>query len=278
MKAYFNRNRSIMLVGGTTDQTRDLVAKLRDLGMDCVIAACAEQAYGLLQDMFETQNLPGLVVTDATLPDASGTEFVASLRAQERFETVPIIVATAKPQGLDEPGAANAYSHAKSKGLMESISGMLAMHGGLDKAHASPDRNFEHAQGNFDIVVAEDNDINQLVLAQFLETTSWSFMMVGNGRRAVHAFRTYRPKLILMDISMPDMNGREATAAIRALEHGTDNRIPIIALTAHALTGDREACLASGMDDYLAKPLNFADLRALIETYLGASAQARSAA
>ena len=278
MKAYFNRNRSIMLVGGTSAETQELVAKLRDLGMDCVFAASAKQAIDLLQGMLECQNLPGLVVTDATLPDASGTELVANLRRHKRLETVPIIVATTKPQGLGEPGNTNACSHAKSKGLLESISGMLAIHGGLDQTHISTDRNFEHSQGNIDILVAEDNDINQLVLAQFLETTSWSFMVVGNGRRAVHAFRTYRPKLILMDISMPDMNGREATAAIRALEHGTGKRIPIMALTAHALTGDREACLASGMDDYLAKPINFAELRALIEPHLDAPAQTKSAA
>ena len=113
-----------------------------------------------------------------------------------------------------------------------------------------------------DILVAEDNEVNQLVFTQILSDTPYSFEIVGNGRLALKAFGELNPRMILMDLSMPEMSGLEATAAIRQAEAGTDHHIPIIGVTAHALKGDRERCLEAGMDDYLPKPIS---PRALIE-------------
>jgi len=107
-----------------------------------------------------------------------------------------------------------------------------------------------------DILVAEDNEVNQLVFTQVLAETKLTFQIVGNGRLAVEAFQEMRPRIILMDISMPEMNGFEATAAIRDIEAGGASRTPIIGVTAHALKGDRERCMEAGMDDYLPKPIS----------------------
>ncbi len=120
----------------------------------------------------------------------------------------------------------------------------------------------------FDIVVAEDNDINQLVISQFLDTKPYTYIVVENGRKAVHAFRKYRPRLILMDISMPELNGKEATGAIRALETLEGGKVPIVALTAHALKGDKEDCLDAGMDYYVSKPVDFRQLSAIMDRHL----------
>ena len=90
--------------------------------------------------------------------------------------------------------------------------------------------------------------------------------MVGNGRDAVATSGAQRFDLILMDVQMPQMDGLEATAAIRAREHATGGHMPIIALTAHAMTGDRERCLAAGMDAYVSKPLRPDELFATIES------------
>ena len=94
------------------------------------------------------------------------------------------------------------------------------------------------------------------MFTQILADTPYSFEIVGNGRRAVEAFSERNPRMILMDVSMPEMNGIEATAAIRGLEAEGSSHVPIVGVTAHALKGDRERCLDAGMDDYLPKPIS----------------------
>ena len=107
-------------------------------------------------------------------------------------------------------------------------------------------RTFTADSDRLDILVAEDNEVNQLVFTQILADTPYSFEIVGNGRRAVEAFKENAPRMILMDVSMPEMNGIEATGAIRDLEAGRASHVPIVGVTAHALKGDRERCLDAG--------------------------------
>ncbi len=107
-----------------------------------------------------------------------------------------------------------------------------------------------------DILVAEDNEVNQLVFAQILGETPFTYEIVRNGRLAVEAHAEMQPSIILMDVSMPEMNGLEATAAIRQAEASDEVRTPIIGVTAHALKGDRARCMEAGMDDYLPKPIS----------------------
>jgi CheY-like chemotaxis protein len=111
-------------------------------------------------------------------------------------------------------------------------------------------------ESQIDILVAEDNEVNQILFRTILESTGWRFKIAENGEEAVDFEARYRPKLILMDVSMPVMNGHEATRAIRHKEQDTDRRIAIIGVTAHAIEGDREKCLEAGMDDYLSKPIS----------------------
>jgi CheY-like chemotaxis protein len=100
------------------------------------------------------------------------------------------------------------------------------------------------------ILVAEDNPINQLVAVRLLEKHGHTVVVACNGREAVAAVQGGGIDLVLMDIQMPEMDGLEATAAIRAAEAGAGRRLPILALTALAMVGDRERCLAAGMDGY----------------------------
>ncbi len=128
-----------------------------------------------------------------------------------------------------------------------------------------------------DILIAEDNEVNQLVFAQILNGLDLTYRIAGNGRTAVEMYRALAPKLILMDVSMPEMNGYEATRAIRAAEAATGTHTPIIGVTAHALKGDRDKCMEAGMDDYLAKPISPDRLGAKIGTWLSEAAAARIA-
>jgi signal transduction histidine kinase/CheY-like chemotaxis protein len=119
------------------------------------------------------------------------------------------------------------------------------------------------------ILVAEDNAVNRLLVTSLLRKRGHTIVTAVNGREAVAAVTKDLFDIVLMDVQMPEMDGLEATAAIRKLEAVTGAHVPIIALTAHAMKGDREICLAAGMDEYLSKPINPTQLFALIKSVTG---------
>jgi signal transduction histidine kinase/DNA-binding response OmpR family regulator len=126
------------------------------------------------------------------------------------------------------------------------------------------------------ILLVEDNAVNQRLALRQLAKLGFEAIAVGNGRAALGAQRAQRYDLILMDCHMPVMDGFAATAAIRADERSTQTRVPIIAMTANARAGDRDECLAAGMDDYLSKPVTMATLAGVIERWLGTAPASES--
>lgn len=127
-----------------------------------------------------------------------------------------------------------------------------------------------------EVLVAEDNDVNRIVFSQILDAAGISYRIVANGAEAVEAWRQARPAIIMMDISMPVMNGLQAAAEIRRLEAETGEHVPIIGVTAHALDGDRDICLSSGMDDYITKPISPERLEDKIRHWTGLDNESRS--
>ncbi|KAI7901643.1 uncharacterized protein BX663DRAFT_543988 [Cokeromyces recurvatus] len=124
-----------------------------------------------------------------------------------------------------------------------------------------------------EILLAEDNDVNQKLAVRILEKFGHHVKVVANGKLAVEAYESQNFDLILMDVQMPVMGGFEATQKIREIERNLNNsHIPIIALTAHAMIGDREKCLQAGMDEYVTKPLRFPELIAAIKKFAPQSA------
>ena len=119
------------------------------------------------------------------------------------------------------------------------------------------------------VLIAEDNVVNQRVATKFIEKLGCRVDVVANGLEAVEAAERLRYDLILMDVQMPEMDGFAATSEIRQRQ-GSGSRVPIVALTANALAGDRERCLAAGMDDYLAKPITAADITNICRRWLPA--------
>ena len=116
------------------------------------------------------------------------------------------------------------------------------------------------AQSGIRILLAEDNPVNQKLAVRLLEKRGHSVVVATNGLEALEALEHERFDLVLMDVQMPEMSGLEATEAIRFKERETGRHIPIIAMTAHAMRGDRERCLESGMDGYATKPLSIGEL------------------
>jgi CheY-like chemotaxis protein/HPt (histidine-containing phosphotransfer) domain-containing protein len=121
----------------------------------------------------------------------------------------------------------------------------------------------------FHVLVAEDNPINQRVLVRILAKQDHAVVVVGNGRQASAALAEQAFDLILMDVDMPEMDGLQATAAIREQEKGTGRHVPVIAVTTHALDEDRARCRAAGMDAHVAKPVRAGELLRAIADLLG---------
>ena len=122
------------------------------------------------------------------------------------------------------------------------------------------------------ILLAEDNVVNQKVASGLLEKQGHQVVVAGNGRELLERLEDDRFDLLLVDVQMPEMNGFEATAAIRQKEKTTGAHIPIVAMTAHAMDGDKERCLAAGMDGYVSKPIDVKELFAAVQSALGRSA------
>jgi CheY-like chemotaxis protein len=128
------------------------------------------------------------------------------------------------------------------------------------------------------VLLAEDNAVNQRLAVRLLEKRGHRVAVAGNGREALEALEKEKFDLVFMDVQMPEMDGLEATATIREREKSSGLHQPIIALTAHAMKGDREKCLAAGMDGYLTKPIRPQDLEGILDEYVARRAAAAAPA
>jgi PAS domain S-box-containing protein len=242
------------------------------------------------------------IVLDYQMPGMNGPDVAAAVRSDPGLRDVPIILLTSVDHSIADPQCRDLGIHAhltkpvRSSTLLQTMVEAIQRQRGFsisDAAEQSPEPASEavepvreavpaatsilHGEAQddrLDILVAEDNEVNQLVFTQILCDSGYSFEIVGNGRLAVEAFHRMRPRMILMDVSMPQMNGYEATGRIRMSEGPDGAHVPIVGVTAHALKGDRERCLECGMDDYLPKPVSPRALMAKLERWLGPSGAA----
>jgi CheY-like chemotaxis protein len=133
-----------------------------------------------------------------------------------------------------------------------------------------PYREEKAPSAQFRILLAEDNLVNQRFAVRTLERMGHQVVVVQTGQEALAALQAEKVDLVLMDVQMPEMDGLAATREIRRREQGTQEHLPVIAMTAHAMKGDRESCLDAGMDDYIAKPINREELQQSIERVMNA--------
>jgi CheY-like chemotaxis protein len=149
----------------------------------------------------------------------------------------------------------------KQSELFDAIVTAMAEHGRKRERYESASAFIQAAEPSLRVLLAEDNPVNQTLAMRILERLGHKVQVATTGKEAIGMAQAEEFDVILMDVQMPEMDGLEATTAIRAAEAGTGKHVPIVAMTAHAMKGDREKCLSAGMDGYLSKPIRIAELK-----------------
>jgi PAS domain S-box-containing protein len=208
-----------------------------------------------------------LLLLDARMPDLDGLAVAERIRTDPGFGGPAIILLTSEDPAAGprrhSAGAAVLTKPVAPSELLDALVRALGIAptgaGATEGAPASPSR-------RLNILVAEDNPVNQRLAVRLIERQGHTVVVAGNGREALAALDRQSFDLVLMDVQMPGMDGLEATASQRRreAEQGGHGHVPIVAMTAHAMKGDRERCLAAGMDGYLTKPVRAAELYATI--------------
>jgi CheY-like chemotaxis protein len=214
----------------------------------------------------------GLILTDFNLPDMDGFTLVRQLRQEAVQTRRPKVIMMSPPGQRQDPArfrlpGVDAYltKPVSQSEMFDAIVHVL----GTPESQAEPSppvtpHTLPEEQRRFRILLAEDNLVNQRLVSRLLERRGHSVTVTGNGREALAALDRDDFDVVLMDVQMPEMDGFEATAAIRGQEVRTDRHLSIVAMTAHAMQGDRERCLAAGMHGYIPKPVKPHELYKLL--------------
>jgi CheY-like chemotaxis protein/HPt (histidine-containing phosphotransfer) domain-containing protein len=209
-----------------------------------------------------------LAVIDAQLAGMDGFELAQRIRHQPAIATLPIVLLTGSGQRADFERAERLDAGCRTKPFLATADVHDFITHILSSATSVPTVQpscVPAARGHLRILLVEDDDVSRLVAARLLERAGHVVMAAGNGRIALEALERERYDAIVMDVQMPELDGLETTAAIRAREASTGDHIPIIALTAYAMTGDQERCLQAGMDAYVTKPVRAPALLATVD-------------
>jgi two-component system, sensor histidine kinase and response regulator len=246
-------------------------------GLRCDVSANAGEALSMMKKAVNENDPFKLVLCDYIMPGMNGFELVQIMRQLSELEKTPVII-------LSSLGSTFNIEELKRLNILASLNKPLRptrlyeamvrvlMHKDLHAlelffpTEAGP---VPHKE-NINILLAEDNLINQQVALRILNKLGYHAQVVTNGLETVKAFKNNSFNLILMDCQMPEMDGYTATEEIRKIEKekGVVHPVPIIAMTAHAMKGDREKCIDSGMNDYITKPIDLKLMPEIIEKWL----------
>lgn len=262
--APFDLKSHTALVLDDNAKTRDILREMLSLwNLNVTASPSAGDAMSQLDSISRENAAFSIILFDPYLPGTDSFMFMDYIKQNpELAESMIVMVGSQKSRGDADPWLklgipAFLGKPVKLADLADAINTLL---GNPKKEEVQPvslkSPSADKAQDCYRILVVEDNMVNRKVAYFMLEKKGHEVMGVENGKEALTALENKKFDLILMDVQMPVMDGFEATAAIRKREETTGEHIPIIAMTAHAMKGDRERCLEAGMDDYTTKPLN----------------------
>ncbi|HVW01131.1 MAG TPA: response regulator, partial [Planctomycetaceae bacterium] len=261
-----------LVVDDNATNRRILEEMLRSWKLNPTIVESAAEALAALREAGDEGRRFDLVLTDAHMPEMDGFMLADVIRRNPDLDSTVLMMLTSgdQPEDLARCDTLRISSYlvkpVKQSELFNAVA--RAVHAPLmteiqaaTSAPASPITRSLH------VLLAEDSDLNQRLAMGLLRKWGHTVEVVDNGLEAIEAWKRARFDLILMDVQMPEVDGLDATRTIRSREAVQGGHIPIIALTAHALAGDRERCLSAGMDAYVAKPIRAKELQAALEPY-----------
>lgn len=256
----------VLVVDDNATNRRILGAYVSSWGCRPTEAASAEEALTLLRSA-PAEGRFRLALVDAQMPGMDGFELTRRITGSEDLADIPVIIVSSLGMGVTEQArAAGAAGHilkpVRRSALFDAM--VVALGCARAQAPAQTPRASEVTRP-LRVLLAEDNPVNQKVAVRALTGQGHSVQVVGNGLEALSALQSEPFDLVLMDVQMPLMDGIEAARQIRADQRFA--RLPIIALTAHAMDGDRDRCIAAGMSDYIAKPFTPAQLAEVIRKW-----------
>ena len=246
---------------------------LDDFGISCTSVETAEEALDILWGQNGNREF-SMILMDWKLPGLDGLSASERILTHEPLKKMPIIMITAygrekEASRAEEIGVKSfLFKPIKQSSLFDAVMEVLGLASARTSAakHDRPRRVFKDVE----LLLAEDNEANQMVATEILSTFGFRVDVAENGREAANAVLKKEYAAVLMDVQMPEMDGLAATAEIRAKIPGQPDsqRLPIIAMTANAMKGDRERCLAAGMDDYVSKPIDQSELLRVLTKWI----------
>jgi CheY-like chemotaxis protein len=262
----------VLVVDDNSTHRRILEQKLKSWGMKPALAEQGKMALQLLEEALETGSFIRLVLTDANMPGMDGFALVERIRQNPRLVGIPIVMLSSLGQRGDAERrrqlgvAACLMKPIGESELLETIQRVLGKcsQTAEQSSLTTHDAPGEEKRG-LHVLLAEDNAVNRQLALRLLEKRGHHVVVAGNGLEVLAALEHQQFDLVLMDVQMPEMDGFEATAAIREKEKIEGGHLPIIAMTAHTMKGDRERCLQSGMDGYVLKPIQSKEFFTTIE-------------
>jgi PAS domain S-box-containing protein len=274
------RDLPVLVVDDNSTNRKILEEMIANWRMKPVAAANGPAAMEALQRAHKSGKPFRLVLLDGHMPGMDGFEVAARVKQDPQLHGAEVILLTSAGRSEDVArakavGVAAALSKpVKQSELWDAIVTALNVPGRQKERASSSSAARTRARAArqpLRVLLAEDNPVNQEVALRLLERRGHSVIVAENGKQALTAIERHKFDLVLMDVQMPEMGGLEATQLIREKEKATGEHLPILAMTAHAMQGDRERCIAAGMDGYLAKPI---DPKSFLQTVEGISQRA----
>jgi two-component system, sensor histidine kinase and response regulator len=240
-------------------------------GMRAVVATGVDEAIQALQQAQRRGQPIQLVLTDMYMPKRDGFDLIEWIRGNPEYADVKVMILSSGPQAEHRIRAAELKVTSyltkpiKQSTLFDAIATAIGPAEAVKVEQAVPSTvDAGETARPLQVLLADDNPVNQMTGTTMLEKLGHSVVVAGNGREAIKKINTQAFDIVFMDVQMPEMDGMTATAEIRKSEEATGKHIPIVAMTAHAMKGDKEKCLKAGMDEYVSKPIRRQELTDVI--------------
>jgi signal transduction histidine kinase/CheY-like chemotaxis protein len=280
------RGVKVLVVDDNRTNRRILEGMLKRWAMNPTSVGGGKKALAQLCAAREAGDPFALILTDMHMPEMDGFAFVEEIRQRPELTTATIMMLTsAGHQGdaarCQELGVSacllKPIRHSELRAAIAQALGATRQHGIIPPITRSSSYDGRETTTSLHVLLAEDNPVNQRLVVRLLEKRGHQVVVATNGLDALKAMEKHNFDVVLMDVQMPEMDGLETTAEIRKKERISGSHIPVIALTAHAMKGDREKCLDSGMDGYLTKPIRPQELDEILQTYVARRIENRNA-